>query len=106
LDATTSNSFLGLVNDMNFSHPDYEFKRMSNPRWEPGTLKLKVIFDVKGLKSGKIDELEVELDGGAFDDSDYNYPKINEVTVTYRSTYRIKDGILGQAEVKSRAVKI
>jgi hypothetical protein len=106
LDATTSNSFLGLVNDMNFSHPDYEFKRMSNPRWEPGTLKLKVIFDVKGLKSGKIDELEVELDGGAFDDSDYNYPKINEFTVTYRSTYRIKDGILGQAEVKSRAVKI
>lgn len=102
--ATTA--FLGLVNNMDFSHPDYEFKRMSNPRWEPGTLKLKVIFDVKGLKSGKIDELEVELDGGAFDDSDYHYPKINEFTVTMRSTYRIKDGILGQAEVRSRAVKI
>jgi hypothetical protein len=102
--ATTA--FLGLVNNMDFSHPDYEFKRMSNPRWEPGTLKLKVIFDVKGLKSGKIDELEVELDGGSFDDSDYHYPKIDEFTVTMRSTYRIKDGILGQAEVRSRAVKI
>jgi hypothetical protein len=102
--ATTA--FLGLVNKMDFSHPDYEFKQMSTPRWEPGTLKLKVIFDVKGLKSGKIDELEIELDGGAFDDSDYNYPRINEFTVTMRSTYRIKDGILGQAEAKSRAVKI
>ncbi|ETA82471.1 zinc ribbon domain-containing protein [Youngiibacter fragilis] len=102
--ATTA--FLGLVNNMDFSHPDYEFKRMSNPRWEPGTLKLKVIFDVKGIKSGKIDELEVELDGGAFDDSDYHYPKIDEFTVTMRSTYRIKDGILGQSEVRSRAVKI
>lgn len=58
--------------------------KISAPNWASGTLKLKASFDIKGLKSGKIDEFALAM----------------------RSTYRIKDGILGKTVVKSRAVKI
>lgn len=100
-----SESYPGLITDFGFTHPDYTFRQTAPAIWEPGTLKLTVAYEVKSEKTGQIDELKVELDGGPFNKEDYHYPVIREFTNTWRSTYRLIDGILGQPAVTSKAVK-